>query len=125
MFSSGRSVIRNRFTKYIKTASLDDVHNQVLKEKNKSKTRKSKGLLLASKKLSNYLAMSGLRLSATEFIYIWALTTSVTMLAVLLFHGHIITAVGIVLISFPFLPIFCIVRGKNGRRNSQSSWVTP
>ncbi|HOA20287.1 MAG TPA: type II secretion system F family protein [Sedimentibacter sp.] len=102
--SYGPGQVRNRISKYFTEYNADDVHEQFIREKNEEESKRKKNRFkIASKEFSNYIASSGIRLKANEFIYFWAGLTLIPMILVLLFSGNIITgaALSIIGISIP------------------------
>lgn len=102
--SSGKEKERNRIARYFKENNADDVQEQFIRERNQEeKTKKKLRFKIASKEFSNYIASSGLKLSAAEFIYLWIFLTLVPMTAIVFMGGNIITAiaVGVVGIAIP------------------------
>lgn len=98
---------KNRFAKYLKNIDIDDVQRQFFREKlKKNKLSNSQKFQIASKQFNNYLAMSGVKLSGTEFIGGWAFLTLVPMSVVLLAGGSIVTAFALAIIGFAVPPIF-------------------
>lgn len=114
--SSDKVMMRVRFLKYFKNAGVDEVQTQVLKEKlENAKKKKSYQFQFASKQLSSYLIMSGVKLSASEYIGLWVLFTFAPMLFVLIFRGNMITAAGISIVGFS-LPPFLVTRARKKRQ---------
>lgn len=111
--ANGKVIVKGRFLKYLNSATIDEVQYQVLKEKQENaKKKKLLKYRLANKEFSNYLAMSGVKLSATEYIGLWALSTLIPMLLVLMFKGNVITIMGIGIIGFAVPPFFVQRAGK-------------
>ena len=114
--SNEKLIVNGRLSKYIKSPIIEEVSDQVLKEKRKNaKSKKKHELRLASREFSNYLAMSGIKLSATEYICLWLIMTFFPMLVVVFFHGNIITAIGAGIIGFA-LPPFFVQRSRKKRQ---------
>lgn len=104
--SNSKLIMKDRYKKYFKDADIDEVQDQVLKEKhNNTKINNGHKFQWASKEFSNYLAMSGVKLSATEYIYFWVISIFAPMLLVLLISKNVIPAVGIGIIGFAAPPI--------------------
>lgn len=114
--SSSRVMVRGRFSKYFKDADIDEVQSQVLKEKlENAKKKKAHRFQFASKEFSNYLAMSGVKLSATEYITSWALLTFVPMLLIVCFKGNLITAAAGSIVGFAVPPVL-VQRSRKKRQ---------
>lgn len=104
--SSGKEVVRSRVAKYFKENNADDVQEQFIREKNEEEHKKKKDRFkIASKDFSNYISSSGLKLTATEFIYMWTVLTLLPMTVIILFGGSILTATAICIVGFAIPPI--------------------
>lgn len=115
--ANGKVIVMGRFSKYLNTSTIDEVQYQVLKEKQENaKKKKLFKYQLANKEFSNYLAMSGVKLNATEYIGLWALSTFIPMLLVLLIKGSVITIIGIGIIGFAAPPFFV---GRAGKKRQE------
>jgi tight adherence protein B len=113
--SSGREIVRQRVAFYFKENRADDVQEQFIKEKNEEEHKKKKDRFkLASKDFSNYIASSGLKLTGTEFIYMWTGLTFIPMIVIVLFGGNILTAFAIGFTGFAFPPLL-VARAKKQR----------
>jgi tight adherence protein B len=113
--SSGKEIVRKRVSKYFVENSVDDVQEQFIKERNEEEHKKKKDRFkLASKDFSNYIASSGLKLTGTEFIYMWSGLTFAPMILIVLFGGNIMTAFAIGFIGFAFPPLL-VSRTKKQR----------
>lgn len=112
----GKEFIAGRITKYLNTESISDIHDQVFREKLK-KTRKKKGqnFKIASKELSDYLAMSGIKLRASEFIYGWAGMTFLPIFLVAFADINLITGIGSAIVGF-IIPPFFVQRARKKRQ---------
>lgn len=104
--STGREKVRTRVEKYFKENSADDVQEQFIHEKNVEEQKKKKDKFkLASRDFSNYISSSGLKLTGTEFIYMWGFLTLIPMLVIILFRGNILTGVAIGVVGFAIPPL--------------------
>ncbi len=103
--SSGREKVKSRISKYYNENNQDDIQEQFIKERNKEQKNKKLAFKLVSKELTNYIASSGLKLTALEFIYFWIGITIVPMLIIVAFDGNIITAIAVGFIGFIIPPI--------------------
>lgn len=103
--SSDKQKVKYRISKYYNENNADDVQEQFIRERNKELKNKNHGLKLVSKELSNYIASSGLKLTAIEFIYFWIGITIVPALVIVTFNGSIITAIAVSIIGFAIPPI--------------------
>lgn len=113
--SSGRETVRNRVSKYFIENNADDVQEQFIREKNEEEHKKKKERLkLVSKDFSNYIASSGIKLTASEFIFMWTGLTLVPMIIIVLFGGNVLTAAAIAIIGFAFPPLL-VIRARKQR----------
>ena len=114
--SNEKLIMKNRFIKYLKDSDIEEVQDQVFKEKHdKVKKTKSNKIQLASKEFTNYLLMSGVKLSAKEYLYLWAFSVLAPSLIVLLISKNIVTVMGIGMIGFAAPPIF-VQRSRKKRQ---------
>lgn len=104
--SSNREKVKIRVAKYFKENNTDDVQEQFIREKNAEEQKNKKNRLkLVSKDFNNYITSSGLKLTATEYIYGWLGLTLVPMLIIIFFGGKIVTAFAFGIIGFIIPPI--------------------
>lgn len=104
--SSGKEILRKRVEFYFKENNAEDVQEQFIREKNQEEQQKRKNRMkLISKDFANYIASSGLKLTATEFIYMWTGLTMVPMILVILVGGEILTAAALGIMGFAIPPI--------------------
>jgi tight adherence protein B len=114
--SNGKVIVKTRFNKYFNTVNLDEIQREVFKEKREQeKKKKSHKIQLANKEFSNYLAMSGVKLKATEFLCSWVLFTILPMLLVFLLLKNVIPVLGIGIICFS-IPPFLVKRSRSKRQ---------
>lgn len=107
--------VRDRISKYFKENNVNDVQEQFIREKNEEENkRKKERFKIASKEFSNYIASSGIKLRANEFIYFWAGLTLVPMILLLLFGGNMITAAALSIIGI-FIPPFIVSNARKKR----------
>lgn len=104
--STGKEKVRKRVEFYFKENNADDVQEQFIREKNLEEQQKRKDRMkLISKDFSNYIASSGLKLTAKEFLYMWIGLTMVPMSIMVILGGKILTAVALGIIGFAIPPI--------------------
>jgi tight adherence protein B len=104
--SSEKEVVRSRVAKYFKENNADDVQEQFIREKNAEEQKQKKDRFkIASKDFSNYISSSGLKLTATEFIYMWTALTLLPMVVIILFGRSILTAAAVCIVGFAIPPI--------------------
>lgn len=105
--TSGREFIENRLNKYLNKDVISHIQDQFYKEKiEKYKKKKDRNFKIASKEFSDYLAMSGIKLRASEFIYIWIIMTYLPILIISLSGLSIVTAAGFAIVGFIIPPLF-------------------
>jgi len=104
--SKRKAIMKKRYSKYFKKTDFDDVQVEVLKENHKkSKKKKSHEIQLASKEISNYLLMSGVKLRPTEFVLIWVFSAILPALIAFLISKNFITSMGVGIIGLAIPPI--------------------
>lgn len=104
-----------RISKYFKENNVNDVQEQFIREKSEEENkRKKERFKIASKGFSNYIASSGIKLKANEFIYFWAGLTLVPMILLLLFGGNIVTAIALSIIGIS-IPPFIVTNARKKR----------
>lgn len=105
-FSTGKEKVRKRVELYFKENKAEEVQEQFIREKNQEEQKKRKDRFkLISKDFANYIASSGLKLTATEFMYMWTGLTIVPMFIVVIIGGEILTAAALGIIGFSIPPI--------------------
>lgn len=103
--SGGKPAMRDRFTKYFTETDVEDIQELVLKEKQENAKKKRIHFSLGSKELSNYLVASGVKLSATEFISAWALSTFCPLLLAHFVSKAIVSIAAAGIIGFAIPPV--------------------
>lgn len=118
--SKERKIMDQRFRKYFNTTALDEVQDQVVKEK-KSKAKKgdSRRLISVSKEFSNYLAMAGVKLKGNEFILLWIMCTFTPVLLANLITSNILTSAALAITGFAIPPIL-VMRARKQRQEEFS-----
>jgi len=102
---SGRELVKDRISKLYNKNNPDEVQEQFIRERNKEQKNKKNKFKLVSNELTSYIASSGLKLKALEFIYFWIGVTTVPMLIIVAFNGNIITAIAVGFVGFIIPPI--------------------
>ena len=118
IFASNRkAAMKRRLLKYFKKTDFDEVQIEVLKEKRKkAKESKSHKFQLASKEFSNYLAMSGVKLRANEFMWSWGLVSILPAVIAYFVCNNVITAIGVGIIGLAIPPLL-VQRSRKKRQN--------
>jgi len=112
-----KKTISERIGKYLNSKSIAEIEDQVFKEKfEKLKINKNQKFQIASKELKNYLTMSGIKLRASEFIYIWIAITFLPMLIILFAGGSVVSGIAAAIIGFA-IPPFLVKRAQKKRQN--------
>ena len=97
--------MKRRVKKYFKSDRVEDLHDQVLKERNRIGLHGRGKQLFVSKELTNMITASGLKLTPQEFLIAWMLVTFVPMLLLGILTKNIISALGIGIVGFVILPL--------------------
>ena len=105
--------IRKRLEALAEDTDLEKVHDAVLLEKKRSKKKKKQSRLI-SEHFEDSLAMSGIKMSAQEYIMAWLLTTFGPILVLSLLGASGVTIVAVGLIGFAVPPI-AVQRDKSKR----------
>lgn len=109
--------VKDRIGKYLVSKSIAEIEDQVFKEKlEKLKVNKNKKFQIASKEFKDYLGMSGIKLRASEFIYLWIAITFGPMLIILLSGGRVVSGIAAAIIGFA-VPPFLVKRAQKKRQN--------
>lgn len=104
--SSGKEKERIRIARYFKENNADDVQEQFIRERNEEEQKnKKQRYKIVSKEFSNYIASSGLKLTAAEFIYFWLGFTLLPMILIVFMGGNVITASALGVVGFAIPPI--------------------
>lgn len=101
---SEKELLRGRFSKYFDQASLDDVADQVIKERSDISKRKVElNQRLISRDFADYVYSSGIKLTPSEFLTIWVGVTFIPTIGFALVGLDIITvfAAGIIGLLIP------------------------
>jgi tight adherence protein B len=97
--------MKDRLTKYFIETDMDEIQELVLKEKQENVKKKRIHFSLGSKEFSNYLVASGVKLSATEFISAWALSTFIPLLLAYFISGATVSIAAAGIIGFAIPPV--------------------
>ena len=107
-----RAAVRARLDALAADKEMDSLHSEVLREKKKKKKRSTH---LISKRFEDSLAMSGVKLSAQEYITIWVCTTFGPVVFGFLLGLDSIAVLGLSIIGFALPPIM-VQQSKNKQR---------
>ena len=86
--------VKKRLDKLAENVELEYIHDAVLNEKKKQRRSKVKPRLV-SRRFEDSLAMSGIHISAQEFVALWSLLTLVPALVGVLLDMDLIAVLGI------------------------------
>ena len=95
--------VRFRVDDLVSASAIDNVHAEVMNEKKLD--RKNKRNNLISKRFSDSLEMSGIKLTAQEFLTFWACTTFGPPVIGTLFSMHTLAICGLTIIGIAVPPI--------------------
>lgn len=99
-------VVKQRIMKYFKKKPLEDIEEQVIRERyEKFQKKKAGNRKLVSKELADYVSSSGIKLTPSEFLYTWVGMTFVPMILLLIFRVNIITVIAIFIIGLGTPPL--------------------
>lgn len=101
--------IRSRVDNLVKDSDMDKIHAEVMNEKKLDRKKKKNSLI--SKRFSDSLEMSGIKLSAQEFLIFWACTTFGPFVLGLLFSMHSLAILGLTVIGIA-VPPFMVQRSR-------------
>ncbi|MDD6043253.1 MAG: type II secretion system F family protein, partial [Eubacteriaceae bacterium] len=107
--------VKRRIKNIARDVDVEDVRNNVLKEKKEQK-RKDSGLKFVSERLEAELATAGIKISGEEFLRIWVIVAFVPALLLLAFGLSVISALGIMLIGIIVPPL--LVSNAKKKKNS-------
>lgn len=118
--SKEKKIMDARFQKYFNTSAVDEVQDQVVKEKHRlAKKSNSHRIISASKEFSNFLAMAGVKLKGNEFILMWMVCTFVPVLIVNTITNNILTSVALAVVGFAIPPVL-VMRTRKKRQDEFS-----
>ncbi|MCI1930724.1 MAG: type II secretion system F family protein [Clostridia bacterium] len=104
---SEKEVVGDRIKKYLDTESVSDVQEKFFAENRETiKKKKNRKFKIESKELGDYLLMSGIKLRASEFIYIWLACTYVPILVTFFLGASVVTSIAAAIIGFCIPPFF-------------------
>jgi len=110
----GKWRIRARMDAMARDADLENVHDAVLSEKRQEKKNKRKSRLI-SERFEDNLAMSGIRISAQEYILLWGGTTMGPILLGFLLGAQPVAILGLAIIGFAVPPVL-VQRSRSQRQ---------
>ncbi len=103
---------RKRFGKYLGAVKMEDIPDQVFKERWK-RNRGTKGnIKFVSKEFATLVASSGIKLTPSEFLYVWIAVAFIPMLLFAFISGNIISITGAGIVGLVVPPILLNVAIK-------------
>lgn len=112
--SSPKERVKKRLDKLAENVEMEYLHEAVLNE-NKKKRKASKKTKLVSRSFEEYLATSGVALSAQEYMVLWiGLTIGPGIIGGVLMDLHLIAILGLCIVGFAIPPI--IVKRSRTKR---------
>lgn len=114
---SEKEVLQGRVTKYFAVSELDDVAEQVMKERYNN-SRKSNEVVnkLISRDFSEYVVSSGVKLTPAEFLYSWIGVALVPAMLLGLIRANILTIFAMGLLGV-VLPPFLLIRARKKKQD--------
>lgn len=106
--------VKKRLDMLAEKGELEHVHEAVLKEK-KLKRRTEKQTQLISRRFEDNLAMSGIQLSAREYIMLWVGLTLIPSLIGAILGMKVLAVVGISVVGFAIPPLM-VSRARSKRQ---------
>ncbi|MCF0109851.1 MAG: type II secretion system F family protein [Erysipelotrichaceae bacterium] len=94
---------------------IDSLHSVVMSEKKLRKKRKTSGKSLISKKFEDNLAVSGVELSAKEFMLLWVGLTLGPIAFGAVLNLKIVAIIGLCIVGF-VIPIFMVSQAKKKKQ---------
>ena len=111
-----KEAVKVRISKYFSGFSIDDVEDQVMKERfERSQKKKLGNIKFVSRELSEYVSSTGIKLTASEFLIAWIGAAFAPMAILALLKVNIITIIGIVIIGLVIPPLLL----KRSRKKRQ------
>ena len=109
-------LMRRRIRKYLNINPDDNLQEQVLKGRHENRpSNNTKSIKWVSKEFSESVAMSGIRLRAKEFLYVWIGATIIPVLFATIFMNHIYTVIAFGLVGVLLPPAF-LARARKKRQ---------
>jgi len=106
-------ILKARIKKIANPGPDDSIQEQVLKDRyDKKSLRDSNRISWISKEFTDAVAMSGIRLTAKEYLYIWICSTIIPVILSSVFLKNLITAIAVSLIGLLLPPLFLSIAKK-------------
>lgn len=112
--NSPKAKVRKRIDDLAENVEMEYIHDVVLNEKKKKRKEKKKAQIV-SKSFEDYLSMSGIKLSAQEYMVLWVgLTIGPGVIGGLLLDLELIAILGLCIVGFAIPPIL-VKRARSKR----------
>lgn len=99
-------IVKGRIIKYFAKSSIDDVAEQVMKERYDIERKKSDiNEKLISRDFADYVISSGVKLTPSEFLYAWAGATVIPIILFMLVGLNPLTVLAVGMIGFATPPL--------------------
>lgn len=102
--NSPKERVKKRLDKLAENVELEYIHDAVISEKKKDRKNKKKPRLI-SRRFEDSLAMSGIKLSAQEYVVMWAALTIGPGLIGSLLNLELVAILGLCVIGFAIPPV--------------------
>ena len=112
---SGREIVNARVSKYLAIDSLEDIQDQVLKERAEKDKGFKTNLALISSEFADTIAASGIKLKPSEFLYAWIAATFIPMLLVAVINRQLLSMIAAGIIGLA-TPLFLLKRATKKRK---------
>ena len=101
--NTSKERIRERVKILSQDTSMDNIHAEIMNQKKQDRKKKRNSLI--SKQFSDSLEMSGIKLSAQEFLTLWMVTTIGPVAVGVVFSMHTIAITAMCIIGFAIPPV--------------------
>ena len=112
--NSTQEQVKKRLSSLMTDPDLDNIHEEVMREKQKKEGSARKGNTIGQK-MEDELAMAGVKLNAREFLYAWTGITLIPVLLMTVLGKNVISIAGLGIIGFVIPPLL-VGRAKQKRQ---------
>lgn len=110
--NSPKEQIRSRVHDLVDSSSMDHIHAEVMNEKKQDRKKKRSSLI--TKRFADSLEMSGIKLSAQEFLIFWVCTSFGPIILGTLFSMHTLAIMALTVIGIA-IPPFLVQQARTKR----------
>ncbi len=107
--------VRQRLSTLAAQTDLDNIHENVMKEKRKTSKQNKQQSKLISKRFEESLAASGIKLTGKEYLIVWIVVTMLPVALLALLGKNFISVLGAGIIGF-IIPPFLVQRARKKRQ---------